>query len=60
LKFGKPLGPAIHQLITIVVPETFARWVRESKQEAVSNSSARPSQKAAGAAQADSQDRPGD
>ena len=30
LKFGRPVGSAINQLITIVVPETFARWVREA------------------------------
>ena len=29
LKFGTPVGAAINQLITIVVPSTFARWVRE-------------------------------
>jgi putative transposase len=28
VKLGKPLGPAIKNLITIVKPETFARWVR--------------------------------
>src|SRR5476651_2536363 len=33
LKFGKPLGLAINRLITIVVPETFARWVREAKKK---------------------------
>jgi len=33
LRFGKPLGPTINQLITIVVPETFARWVREGKRK---------------------------
>src|SRR5258708_40042925 len=27
LKFGKPLGPAIKDLITIVSPRTFVRWV---------------------------------
>jgi len=27
LKFGKPVGPAIKELITIVTPRTFARWV---------------------------------
>jgi hypothetical protein len=27
LKFGKPLGPAIKDLVTIVSPRTFARWV---------------------------------
>jgi putative transposase len=31
LKYGRPLGPAINQLITIVVPGTFPRWVREAK-----------------------------
>jgi putative transposase len=31
LKYGRPLGPAINQLITIVVPGTFHRWVREAK-----------------------------
>ena len=30
LKYGVPLGSAIKELITIVVPETFARWVREA------------------------------
>ena len=29
LKFGKPLGRAIEELITIVNPKTFYRWVRE-------------------------------
>ena len=27
VKFGKPLGPAIKELISIVSPRTFARWV---------------------------------
>jgi putative transposase len=27
LKFGKPLGSAIKELITIVSPRTFARWI---------------------------------
>ena len=31
LRFGKPLGRAIEQLITIVTPHTFVRWVREEK-----------------------------
>jgi putative transposase len=30
LKYGRPVGTAINQLITIVVPGTFHRWVRES------------------------------
>jgi len=38
VKYGKPLGAAINQLITIVVPETFARWVREAKQKRSNNS----------------------
>ena len=31
LKFGKPLGKAINELITIITPGTFHRWVREQK-----------------------------
>jgi len=31
LTYGRPLGPAINQLITIVVPGTFHRWVREAQ-----------------------------
>ena len=31
LKFGKPVGPAIKDLITIVSPRTFARWVSAEK-----------------------------
>ncbi|QDU52742.1 Integrase core domain protein [Gimesia panareensis] len=31
LKYGKPLGKAINELITIVTPGTFHRWVREEK-----------------------------
>jgi putative transposase len=30
LKYGKPLGSAVKQLISIVAPETFLRWVREA------------------------------
>ncbi len=30
LKFGRPLGPAIKELITIVTPGTFFRWMREA------------------------------
>jgi hypothetical protein len=29
LRFGKPLGDAIRQLLTIVSPDTFLRWVRQ-------------------------------
>jgi putative transposase len=31
LKHGRPVGPAINQLITIVTPGTFHRWVREAQ-----------------------------
>jgi putative transposase len=31
LKYGRPVGPAINQLITIVTPGTFHRWVREAQ-----------------------------
>jgi putative transposase len=31
LKFGAKLGKAIHQLVTIVTPGTFLRWIREDK-----------------------------
>ncbi|WP_417376411.1 hypothetical protein [Gimesia maris] len=31
LKYGKPLRKAINELITIVTPGTFHRWVREEK-----------------------------
>jgi putative transposase len=31
LRFGKPLGKAINDLITIVSPRTFARWVSAEK-----------------------------
>ena len=31
LKFGKAIGRAIEELITIVSPATFYRWVREEK-----------------------------
>ena len=29
LKFGRLVGPAIKELISIVHPQMFARWVRE-------------------------------
>jgi putative transposase len=32
LRVGKPLGAAIRQLVTIVSPETFLRWIREEHQ----------------------------
>jgi putative transposase len=31
LKFGAKLGKAIHQMVTIVTPGTFLRWIREEK-----------------------------
>lgn len=31
LKYGKPLGRAIESLISIVIPTTFKKWVREEK-----------------------------
>jgi putative transposase len=31
LKFGARLGKAIHQVVTIVTPGTFLRWIREDK-----------------------------
>ena len=31
LKWGEKLGKAIHQLVTIVAPGTFLRWIREAK-----------------------------
>ncbi len=34
LKFGTKLGKAIHQLVTIVTPSTFLRWIREDKRAA--------------------------
>jgi putative transposase len=41
VKFGKPLGPAIKDLITIVSPRTFARWV-SGETKAKGKSSAEP------------------
>src|SRR6188472_1704470 len=32
LKFGVRLGKAIHQIMTIVTPSTFLRWIREDRQ----------------------------
>lgn len=31
VKFGARLGKALHQLVTIVTPSTFLRWIREDK-----------------------------
>jgi putative transposase len=33
LKFGKPLGSAIRELITIVSPRTFSRWLLDNKRK---------------------------
>ena len=37
LKFGKPLGRAIEELITIVNPKTFYRWTREGDAKRTTN-----------------------
>src|SRR5437773_86166 len=34
LRFGAKLGRAIHEIVTIVTPGTFLRWVREDKRAA--------------------------
>lgn len=34
LRFGAKLGKAINQLVTIVTPGTFLRWIREDKRAA--------------------------
>ena len=31
IKFGKAIGRAVEELITIVTPQTFSRWCREEK-----------------------------
>tara|TARA_R110002111_G_scaffold7432_2_gene29630 strand:- start:7188 stop:8219 length:1032 start_codon:yes stop_codon:yes gene_type:complete len=38
LKYGQPLGKAINELITIVTPGTFHRWIREEKRGRKKNS----------------------
>lgn len=43
LKFGAKLGKAIHQLVTIVTPGTFLRWIREEKRSA--NKATKPSKR---------------
>tara|TARA_R110002095_G_scaffold181639_3_gene158908 strand:- start:1846 stop:2142 length:297 start_codon:yes stop_codon:yes gene_type:complete len=42
LKYGQPLGTAINELITIVTPGTFHRWIREEKRGRKKNSVGRP------------------
>src|SRR5258708_28428933 len=33
IRFGKPLGTAIRELITIVSPRTFSRWLLDEKRQ---------------------------
>jgi putative transposase len=42
VKVGKPLGPAIKDLITIVTPRTFARWLSGEKVKRVPRKPGRP------------------
>ncbi|QDU51594.1 hypothetical protein [Gimesia panareensis] len=42
LKYGKPLGKAINELITIVTPGTFHSWVREEKRSRKKKTIGRP------------------
>lgn len=42
LKYGKPLGKSINELITIVTPGTFHRWIREEKKGRKKNPVGRP------------------
>src|SRR5947208_841818 len=35
LRFGRPLGPAIRHLITIVTPRTFLRWLHGESSSAI-------------------------
>lgn len=37
IKFGKALGRAIEELITIVSPSTFYRWLRDGEEKSVKN-----------------------
>ena len=60
LKYGRPVGPAINQLITIVVPGTFHRWVREAKGQKRKKEQERPTQEATRPQKADFKDRPRD
>jgi len=47
LKFGRPVGPAIQHLVTIVHPKTFARWKREADGHVPSRRVGRPRTKEA-------------
>jgi putative transposase len=42
MKFGKPLGSAIRELITIVSPRTFSRWLLDKKRKRPPGKRGRP------------------
>jgi putative transposase len=42
LKFGKPVGKAIRELISIVTPRTFARWLSGESSASKGKPGARP------------------
>lgn len=42
VKLGRPLGPAIKGLITIVKPDTFARWLRSARKTKPASKLGRP------------------
>src|SRR4051794_18328738 len=42
LKYGRPLGPAIKNLITVVTPRTFLRWATAGKPAGRPRSPGRP------------------
>lgn len=46
LKYCKPLGKAINELITIVTPGTFHRWIRDEKKGRKKNPAGRPGKSA--------------
>jgi len=46
LKYGKPLGNTINELITIVTPGTFHRWTRDEKKGPKKNPAGRPGRSA--------------
>jgi putative transposase len=46
IKFGKPLGTAIRELITIVTPRTFLRWINGESSPKHSTKGGRPRTKA--------------
>ena len=57
LQFGKPLGRAIEELITIVKPATFYRWCRDGVGPAEAQESQGGSTKASRAPRVDPRDR---